>query len=552
MTQPIHNLQKIKFISIIIPLSIFIVALVARIMPGARTIDDAYITFRYARNLLSGYGFVYNPGEQVLGTTTPLYTGVISFVALFFGREQAPFPAIALILNAIADGITCLLLMRLGNLFNNRIAGVGAALVWAIAPYSVTFAIGGLETSLYVLLLVAVIYAHIKDKHIMAAFLGAFAILTRPDAVILIGPIGLDRLIQVIRERGMEITGQKSPSSASTNVFEIAAFLIPIIAWISFASIYFGSPIPHSIAAKGLAYHLPPLSAFIRLLQHYATPFLEQLTLGNWWIGVGIVLYPFLYLIGGFKAWRSNQRIWPLVAYPILYFATFAIANPLIFRWYLTPPMPAYFFFILTGVGKLLEDIFNLPKQFPRIRTSIRPSIPPSRTWLILQGCLIILAPLLFTLRGWDLRPDHGPDRPAPNMAWFKLELLYKQAAEVLAPEMRTHPYGTIVLAAGDVGVLGYFTPARILDTVGLNSPESSDYYPLEEKYYASAYAIPPSLILDKQPDYIVILEIYGREGLLKNSQFWQEYAIKQIIPTDIYNSNGLLILEKLKPKNQY
>ncbi len=35
------------------------------------TVDDAYTTFRYARNLVNGLGFVYNPGEHVLGTTTP-------------------------------------------------------------------------------------------------------------------------------------------------------------------------------------------------------------------------------------------------------------------------------------------------------------------------------------------------------------------------------------------------------------------------------------------------------------------------------------------------
>ena len=33
--------------------------------------DDAYITYRYARNLADGAGFVYNPGERVLGTTPP-------------------------------------------------------------------------------------------------------------------------------------------------------------------------------------------------------------------------------------------------------------------------------------------------------------------------------------------------------------------------------------------------------------------------------------------------------------------------------------------------
>ena len=38
------------------------------------TYDDAYITYRYARNLASGHGLVYNLGQDFLGTTTPLYS----------------------------------------------------------------------------------------------------------------------------------------------------------------------------------------------------------------------------------------------------------------------------------------------------------------------------------------------------------------------------------------------------------------------------------------------------------------------------------------------
>jgi hypothetical protein len=35
--------------------------------------DDPYITYRFANNLVSGEGFVYNPGERILSTTTPLF-----------------------------------------------------------------------------------------------------------------------------------------------------------------------------------------------------------------------------------------------------------------------------------------------------------------------------------------------------------------------------------------------------------------------------------------------------------------------------------------------
>ena len=33
--------------------------------------DDAYITYRYARNLADGHGMVFNPGVHHLGTTAP-------------------------------------------------------------------------------------------------------------------------------------------------------------------------------------------------------------------------------------------------------------------------------------------------------------------------------------------------------------------------------------------------------------------------------------------------------------------------------------------------
>jgi len=42
------------------------------VMFRSAPLDDAYITFRYAQNLAAGLGFVYNAGERVLGTTTPL------------------------------------------------------------------------------------------------------------------------------------------------------------------------------------------------------------------------------------------------------------------------------------------------------------------------------------------------------------------------------------------------------------------------------------------------------------------------------------------------
>ena len=42
--------------------------------------DDAFILFRYAANLVSGNGLVFNPGEWVEGFTCPLWVLVLSGV----------------------------------------------------------------------------------------------------------------------------------------------------------------------------------------------------------------------------------------------------------------------------------------------------------------------------------------------------------------------------------------------------------------------------------------------------------------------------------------
>ncbi len=554
----------------IIMITLFLLAVIARAVPGARTIDDAYITFRYTRNILSGNGFVYNPGEHVLGTTTPFYTGLLALAALPTGGAQAPFPALAIGINALADGLTCLLLFHLGKRLGFAWAGLGAALVWTIAPFSVTFAVGGLETSVYVLLLVALAYAHLNQRHILVAGLAALSLLTRPDALLLIGPLALDRAWQIIHPGKEKLPPPGATTSDTTNsprssvvirissfkerpgllIVEALAFLLPAATWFIFSTAYFGSPIPHSVTAKSVAYHLRPEEGLVRLIQHYATPFQEDLTFGLRWIGVGLVLYPFLYLVGARNALRASSRIWPFALYPWLYLAAFAIANPLIFRWYLTPPLPALFFFILAGIEQIVSALADWAVRKKSERQGAAPEATrPGIFYQIVLLVFIVLLPTALSLREWRLHPDHGLSRPAPDMAWYKLELLYRQAAETLAPEIRRASDARVsslpTLAAGDVGVLGFYSGARILDTVGLNSPQSTSYYPLDPALYVINYAIPPNLILDEQPDYIVILEVYGREGLLKDPRFWQQYALREKIPTDIYGSDGMLILER-------
>lgn len=556
-------------------------AFTARILPGPRTIDDAYITFRYARNLLEGNGPVFNPGQHVLGTTTPLYMGVLAAVALPLGGSAAPFPEIALLINALADALTCLLLIRIGSSLRSAAAGWAAALLWAVSPMSVTFAVGGLETSLYILLLISVLYCRLQGKLNAMSVLAGLAFLTRPDALILVVLIWAELAFSFLRQNGFRVGLGK--------LFRVSLpFLLILIGWSSFAGLYYGTLLPHSMLAKSVAYRSDPGAGLIRLIQHYGTPFFEHLSFGTGILIITGPLYLFLSILGILSAEKKRPGAGAAagLAFPWLYFVAFSAANPLIFRWYLAPPLPFLFLSIFMGITALLglsqpgrfrmgerEIIAGLSSQgggersdllppdvnsglldrvVSRVRLALPDRVRSAKNKTLPQTeqekhpdflrrasfATLAAAALILSLREWRLAPDHGPAQPAPEMAFIRLELLYRQVAEDL--QARILPGYTI--AAGDVGVLGYFLDARILDTVGLNSPEAIRYYPLPESMYTILYAMPPDLIISVKPEIVIFLEVYGRTGLLKDSRFLEAYRMCGEYPTDIYGSRSLLV----------
>ncbi|MEW6648986.1 MAG: hypothetical protein AB1453_02220 [Chloroflexota bacterium] len=111
------------------------------------TQDDTFITYRYARNIARGYGFVYNPGEGVLGTTTPLYTLLLAAIIAWATRLDVV---------GISQGVTffslwlsAFLLYKLGESCGKLRAGF-LGLVYLTNPFLPHF--GGMQ-SLFLLFL---------------------------------------------------------------------------------------------------------------------------------------------------------------------------------------------------------------------------------------------------------------------------------------------------------------------------------------------------------------------------------------------------------------
>ena len=508
-----------------------LLALSARLLPQPRTIDDAFITFRYSRNLVEGQGFVYNPGVRTLGTTTPLYTLLMAAIGALTG--SGAYPWFALYVNALADAVSAVLLAWLAyRITRRRVVGGLVGLAWALHPYSVTFAIGGMETSVAILWMLAAASAYVARRERWMAVFAALGVLTRVDALLWVAPLFAHQMITHWRAADDRPAWRRLPWRSW------ALFALVLAPWYLFSWAYFGTMLSNSLHAKRLAYLMPPLQAFTRLLQQVATPFADYTAFGIPAIAIGVVLYPGLFAVGVLYAARRTPRALPFLLYPVLYIAAFSLANPLIFRWYLAPPLPAYLLAIGVGVAALTEALTAQIKR-PHLVTGV----------LLLIGG--VWAAML--LNAWTLHPDHGPDRPAPEMAWHKIELNYQRVGERLRDEYGVN--AQTLVAAGDIGALGYYSRARILDTVGLVTPELSAYYPVDPAIIPTGanYAIPPALILDYRPDYLVVMADFVRQGLARSAEFQSQYVQAWDIPTDYYGGRMIVYQRRdLAPETSF
>jgi arabinofuranosyltransferase len=148
-------------------------------------LDDAFISFRYARNWINGDGLVFNPGERVEGYANFLWTAALAGAARL---------GIDLVDASKALGILCglLVLFLTWRLTCTLLPGGGP---WRIVPallLSLTaslprFALSGMEVWMFALWLVLAVWLEFRLPEpwagIPAAFSLALAPLTRPEGI---------------------------------------------------------------------------------------------------------------------------------------------------------------------------------------------------------------------------------------------------------------------------------------------------------------------------------------------------------------------------------
>jgi Gpi18-like mannosyltransferase len=192
-------------------------------------LEDALITFRFAENLAHGQGFAFNPGERVLGTTTPLFTLLLAGLGAVFGTAQIPLLAFLVSLASAAAGAWFLIAtVRAWGLSDRVAALVGLAFV--LHPDVLWSTAGGMETALVLLSMAMSLWALTTKRWAVASVAAALLVLTRPD-----GLIWAPLAAALVAERRSAVWRESACSRSSSCRG-------------SFATLYFGSRSPIAVA----------------------------------------------------------------------------------------------------------------------------------------------------------------------------------------------------------------------------------------------------------------------------------------------------------------
>jgi len=153
------------------------------------TSDDAFISLRYAQNLATGRGLVYNSGlSPVEGFSNPLFTVLCAFLLLF---SIPPVWVVKCI--GLASFLAAMLLsIRLVGAIDERappVSMLAAPSLLAASSHVALWSVAGLETVFYAALVSAATAATIVEQHdrerVRSPLLFVLVAATRPEGVLL-------------------------------------------------------------------------------------------------------------------------------------------------------------------------------------------------------------------------------------------------------------------------------------------------------------------------------------------------------------------------------
>jgi hypothetical protein len=432
--------------------------------------EDFWITFRASKNLATGQGLVFTPGERLHSFTSPL--GVLLPAAFYcLSGNQSDLFALWLFrvasLAALAAGLILLFLSLRSLALRSVSCWLTVALIGLDAKI-VDFSINGMEIGLLIFFLALVIHGLLVNGPRQALRLGvgwAGLMWTRPDSCVYIAVLGVGSLLFLT-----------SPAAGKSPLAWLKTFLrsglvctLLYLPWFLWAWSYYGSPVPHTIIAKGVTH--PPINLAPLLTELLRFPlriltstdssiqftFLPGYADHGGWSDAYVCLADELGVVAAL-AWlipvlRPQTRFFSLAYFLGNFFLTDVLSYfP---PWYLPAvAVPGYLTF-----GLLFDQTLGLAMKFPQLGWDCGwfahlPKILRFSAVGIVAGQLAVTICVARQLQVQQSLIEDGLRRPIG--LWLR-------------DHART-PHDTVMLEP--LGYIGYYSGLKMLDFPGLASKE--------------------------------------------------------------------------------
>lgn len=408
-------------------------------------LDDGWIHQTYARNLALTGRWEYVPGQVSAGSTSPLWTALLAL---------GHWAGVPLMSWTMGLGVVALSLVARGAhvlsecLYpDQRWIGPAAGLLCVAEWHLVWAAVSGMETLLYVALALALTSVSVRcvtqiDRESPRCFLvmGVLAgllVLTRPDGVALVGLLGLWGLLRVLGHR------LRWRGAVAGMGMALAPFLLLLGPYLVFNWRLSGRVWPNTFYAKQMEYAIQLAWPIWTRLWVVVLPPLT---------GAQVLLVPGLILaVGGIvrDAIRREpvgaRAAWLPLAYGAVHLLMYALRLPVTYQHgrYLMPAIP---FLIIGGLGGLL----------PRMRLR-DPSMPVRLISRAGVAAGVVLTLAFAGIGGRAYQRD-------VSVIDSEMVAVARWLAENTGPDD--------LVAAHDIGAIGYLAGRPILDLAGLVSPE--------------------------------------------------------------------------------
>ena len=400
-------------------------------------LDDAWIHQTYARNFALRGEWAFTPGMLSGGSTSPLWTVLLS-IGYLLGLAPVVWAALL--------GFFCLVVLAIvgEQAFRQGLQPWYRSIPWmgillASEWHLVWAALSGMETILYALIIVLTFHVLMLGKQFwMVGLLLGVVVWIRPDGLTLLGPI-----VFVI---GLGQQSWKKKILSLMNV--IGIFSLIFLPYLVFNRLLSNAWMPTTFYAKQAEY---AVMTQLPILQRLGSLIILPM------VGVGILLLPGFVFSAYMSIRKKNWVGLGAVIWWLGYNLIYAINLPVTYQHgrYLIPTMPIYFILAGIGTAALLRWMRVQNKTITRVL---------STGWFV----TILLVGIIFG--------GLGAVAYAEDTAIIETEMV------ATARWIADNTSSDSLIAAHDIGALGYFGGRPLVDMAGLVTPEVIPFIRDEQK----------------------------------------------------------------------